>query len=813
MKGFAGVVLALLMSASGLFAGAQDTAVFRTRMLPENEIPALSLPGTSANATITVRVTRDALGSVSAATVVFDIDYTMSRLTTIVGLHIHNAPAGVNGAVVINTGLSAANSVTGPSGHLTKVVNYASTDAKSLAFVSGLLSNPELYYVNMHSVDRPGGFIRGQLQANTVSFRPALSPANEVPPVTAVDAQAAALITVNVNRDASGNIVSGTVTFDVDYRFAGGASIVGMHIHSAAAGTSGPVVISAGIANTISNSGGRGTLFRIAEIPSTDAAGLKALSGLISDPSGYYVNIHTSTNPAGAIRGQLQKDVLSFYSHLRGTEEVPANTSAGSADVLTTVRVNRNDAGNITSGAVTFAANYRFTGPVTLVGMHIHNAGIGVNGPVRISSGLGGGANSVSSDTGTGNFTRDATIDSSNTVGVAALNGLFTAPRQYYVNIHTPVDPGGEIRAQMEHETYHLRPIMSSANELTAVPVTANGTSWLTITVNRDSNGVISSGTVTFDVDFNLGGPATVVAMHIHRGTAAANGPVVIGSGISATSSATSLGNLTSSVNVAASDANGVSALAGLVSNPGGYYLNLHTDAYPAGLMRSQLLPFVSFNPQVAGGGQWMSSITITNPSAISSAHGMLEIFDGDGNPIRPEIIDSIIPFLLPPSGSVTFSTFNGGKLSDGFARIHSSVPVTSGVGYTFDGLPSIPSFSSTTGTSVSMPVSLGSDGNQNLGIALLDLDSFSPYAILTLRDATGGLVPGGTTAVSFPSGKRVVGLLKQLLPPGLNLGAQFRGTLTIQLNYGPFVGGLMSVVALQFDNGSVTPVTIQVIH
>ncbi len=812
MRGLARVVLLLFLPASNLFAGALDTTIFRTRMLPDNEVPAPSLPGTSATATITVRAVRDIRGVVSAATVVFDIDYTLSQQTTIVGLHIHNAPAGVNGPVVINSGLSASNSITGTSGHLTRVVNYLSNDTKALSFVSGLLSSPELYYVNMHSTVYPGGFIRGQLQADAVTFRPALSPADEVPPVKDLEAKAAALITVSVHRDDTGNIISGVVTFDVDYQFSNAVTIVGMHIHKGAEGTPGPVVISSGIAEPIANSTGSGKLFRREEIPSTDSAGLAALAGLLSDPSGYYVNIHTSNHPGGAIRGQLQKDVLNFYSHLVGSQEVPANSSTASANVLTTASVTRDGTGNVIGGSVTFAVDYQFNRPVTLVGLHIHNAAEGVSGPVEISSGLSG-ANPVDSSSGEGDFTRQVTIDPSNSPAITALNGLFVAPDDYYVNLHTTVDPGGEIRAQMQPETYHFSPVMSSANETSPVSPAASGASWLTVVVDRDANGAITGGTVTFDVDCSLGGPATVVAMHIHRGPAGVNGPVVIGSGIGPISSPSGNGNITSTAQVSAGNAAALNALSGLIANPADYYLNLHTEAYPAGLMRSQLFPNVSFDPQLAGGGQWMSSISITNPSSTSGADGLVEVLDGEGNPMPAQIIDPVIPFAIPPSGSVTFSTYDGGTLTDGFARIHSSAPVTSGVGYTFDGLPSVPAVPGTVGTSINIPIVSASGGTSNVAIALLDLDTHPPLALLTLRDSSGAMITGGSAALHFRAGKRIVGFLDQLLPAGLNLGDGFSGTLTIDLYYGPIEGGLMSAVALRFNGTSVTHVPIQVNH
>src|SRR3989449_3238918 len=217
------VVLLSLLGTPYILADTLDTAVFQTRMLSDNEVPPIAAAGNSANATITVHVTRDARGNVSAATVTFDIDYTVTSALTFTGLHIHNSPAGQNGSVVIDTGISGTNPLAAPagSGKITRVVNYASTDANGIKFVTGLLATPENYYVNIHTTVNPGGFMRGQLQANRLIFRPVMSSGFEVPPVN-LDAEGAALVDVQVNRDPqTGAITSGTVIFDVDYRFPG----------------------------------------------------------------------------------------------------------------------------------------------------------------------------------------------------------------------------------------------------------------------------------------------------------------------------------------------------------------------------------------------------------------------------------------------------------------------------------------------------------------------------------------------------------------------------------------------------------------
>ena len=55
-----------------------------------------------------------------------------------------------------------------------------------------------------------------------------------------------------------------------------------------------------------SNGPRRASICRAKRIP-TNAAGLDTVNGMLTDPSGYYVNLHTTENPGGVIRGQLQR--------------------------------------------------------------------------------------------------------------------------------------------------------------------------------------------------------------------------------------------------------------------------------------------------------------------------------------------------------------------------------------------------------------------------------------------------------------------------------------------------------------------------
>ena len=64
MRRFLGVLL-LLSCVPFARPDTEDSAVFRGRMLPDNEVPALNIPGASADYTFTVRVTRDSRGVIT----------------------------------------------------------------------------------------------------------------------------------------------------------------------------------------------------------------------------------------------------------------------------------------------------------------------------------------------------------------------------------------------------------------------------------------------------------------------------------------------------------------------------------------------------------------------------------------------------------------------------------------------------------------------------------------------------------------------------------------------------------------------------
>jgi len=692
-------------------------------------------------------------------------------------------------------------------------VNYASTDTNGIRFVTGLLATPESYYVDIHTTAQPAGFMRGQLQASRLIFRPVMSTAFEVPPIN-LDAEGAALIEVQVTRDQSGAITSGTVTFDVDYRFPSPVTITGLHIHNGSLGVNGPIVIDTGIsapATTITNAT-RGNIFRVVEV--NTSAGITALNGLFSDPTQFYVNMHTTVNPGGVIRGQLSRNVFVFFNQMTQAEENPPTGVSGTANSMTYVLINRDSTGNVTGGAVSFNINFNMGSQQTFTGLHIHNGKIGVNAPVVINTGLNATNPVVTNAEGTGSINREVSISPSDS-GFDSLRGLVENPENYYVNIHTTTFPNGIIRAQLTKETYHFKTNMTTANEvppITGVDTAATG--WVTAKIIRDAAGVLTGGTVTFDVNFTNTGPITFTGLHIHHpGVAGVNAPVRINTGVAAGAAAvdstTGSGNITRVVIIdSTSSPETFAALNALITAPDTAYINLHTTQNGGGVVRSQMLPIGNTVAQVAGGGEWLSAITIRNPSSTSSVHGIIDFFtpvlDGSGavqNPPMPTgIVDPNISFLIPASGSTTIATHNKGGFAPGIAKIFSSGNVTVDARFMHSAFsPNTNTATTVTSRSVSLPVSVGPAVTTNTGVALV---ADSPGTLtLTLRDSSGTAIAGGSRTVSVVAGQKLASFVTELLPTVT--ASQYTGTLTIATST-----GTISVLALQFD-GSINPVTV----
>ena len=139
-------------------------------------------------------------------------------------------------------------------------------------------------------------------------------------------------------------------------------------------------------------------------------------------------------------------------------------------------------------------------------------------------------------------------------------------------------------------ETRYLRANMSPANENPPVTTEAGSAqATLTVVARRNDAGAIISGTVYYDIDYNLAQPVVFNNMHIHVGGAGVNGPTRFNAGLGGTNTISASGQGNIFIAVPSANANDVAALDGLFANPSGFYPNIHTVLNPGGMMRDQL--------------------------------------------------------------------------------------------------------------------------------------------------------------------------------------------------------------------------------
>jgi len=138
-------------------------AVFSAILRPSNEVPPIANAeaGGIGATQITLHLTRSAGGTITAATA--DFYFQMSAFpgnTSVVGAHIHPGVPGVNGPVIVNTGLSAAAPLVATTG----TNEFRATGIEvAPALAQQIIDNPGGFYFNIHSPLNPGGFARGQL--------------------------------------------------------------------------------------------------------------------------------------------------------------------------------------------------------------------------------------------------------------------------------------------------------------------------------------------------------------------------------------------------------------------------------------------------------------------------------------------------------------------------------------------------------------------------------------------------------------------------------------------------------------------------
>jgi D-alanyl-D-alanine carboxypeptidase len=195
--------------------------------------------------------------------------------------HVHRGAVGVNGDIVVplpppgDDGRSQGCTDVGP------------------ALLRELAAMPAGFYVNVHTAAFPAGAVRGQLQpaaredallATRVSGAEEVGPGGEL---DVGDPDGAGVATVAVSTGAR------RICFELWVR---GVVLpaAAAHIHAAAPGVNGPIVVPLDAPDASGRAAGC-------------ARGLErsVLEDLVDEPSSFYVNVHTTDFPDGAVRGQL----------------------------------------------------------------------------------------------------------------------------------------------------------------------------------------------------------------------------------------------------------------------------------------------------------------------------------------------------------------------------------------------------------------------------------------------------------------------------------------------------------------------------
>ncbi len=248
-------------------------------------------------------VTTEAVGagvlSVDEATGEVRGFFVTRGLTNVTMAHVHMEARGVAGPVIVPM-------VGGPDTWVVPDDAAPLTAEQIAAFLAGGL------YFNAHTDANPTGEIRGQLDRMGTPRLASLDGAQEAPAAITTDAFGAGLLAVD---DATGQVSGFLVTSGLETTVA--------HVHQAARGTPGPVVI---------NLAGAESLW---VVPDDAAPVSEELRVAFTDGNLFY-NAHSDANPTGEIRGQLDVPGAVRVTALDGAQEAPAavTTEAFGAGIL-----------------------------------------------------------------------------------------------------------------------------------------------------------------------------------------------------------------------------------------------------------------------------------------------------------------------------------------------------------------------------------------------------------------------------------------------------------------------------------------------
>jgi len=432
--------------------------------------------------------------------------------------HFHNAAMDANGAIVKTLDFSGGSTISGV---------WTATDSEP--FTAELLNEylAGRIYVNVPTSTNLVGEIRGNILVSVV-FKSTFSGDKSVPVVT-----------------SDGFGVGSFILYAIDQEFEYSLNVrdispTDAHFHGASATATGPIIKDI----NLNNNGAGGEWFGDDAQPLTDSL----ITEMIKE--NIYVNIHTSTVLAGEIRGQLELETaLPLGAYIVGSNQVPPNSSIHSGTAIMDLDNSRT------------TLNYDIVLSIITDEMiseaHIHSAGAGlIGGVVKTLEFTNGRA------TGTW-ISDDATEALTESLVDELLSGRF------YVDVHTPLFPDGELRGQ-------IQTIQGYAAELggsqAGVESDASGT--MAAMFAYDDSGAYMDYSLTVE-------GLEITEAHFHAGAAGESGGILktiefVGNNAEGEWNSTDSEPLTDDI---------VDMI-----RSGGVYVNIHTAANPDGEIRGQLL-------------------------------------------------------------------------------------------------------------------------------------------------------------------------------------------------------------------------------
>jgi len=212
--------------------------------------------------------------------------------------------------------------------------------------------------------------------------------------------------------------------------------------------------------------------------------------------------------------------------------------------------------------------------------------------------------------------------------------------------------------------------VASLSGSATATPPSdpdGTGTASFTFDVFTPGDTTVGSADVCWDLSYS-GIDGTPTLAHIHAGAAGVNGPIVV---LPANTSFPNLGpnSATGCADMIATDAEDIMA------NPAGFYINVHTAAFPAGAIRGQL----SEAPGSSGEAHLLREPLRAYDSRAAGAGGPLAINVARSVSLASGLDAADKPQLAVPAGAtsaiVTLTVTNTGSGvggAGGFVKLYS---------------------------------------------------------------------------------------------------------------------------------------------